>query len=703
MKHCPYCKYIAENPKMLYCPHCSNKDGRGMVYLIYDNDEILAETKDLSSEGLNRIKKEDRVNHEHINYRDEKAFNSARLQYGNNSNNGIRSNTKIGNSNVFSGDDNSTNTYISYEKELSEAERLYDSILSFHNYCLDRCKNGSISDEDINELNALRDSLKLRKEVADKILSECLDQSIRKHTELSHTDKIILQNTRTYIENCDFPGIQLKYNEISELRQRTDVNEVNQIYYQLKAILTPDKFIDDIKDIHSDSYWEVYWSYVAYILVGAPNTGAALGNLKKWDYQKPYQNQILLLTIGALMNNKVEEAKSNFRLVKHGFDESLQPLYDAVNELLNNNWNSELTDISPRNRFYVLQLFADAYRDLRNLSEQNEAIRLKEQKESEDALKEKNNKQEDFLIRYEKNDGDEGKTLELSLASLLELNEWKRLDANFVMALRAIDNRIAEKKEKEAADAAAAEAAAAKASAEAEVLAQQIYKQKEDFKTCYKDYKCNLTKACADLKLSPEVIKEWRTNDAVFNNAIVNIEEEYKKWVDEQNAIRRKRLSKKILPYVLSGLLVVAGILGILYLLNKGRINAQAEQEFAAQRDMAISNYNETVDHLKDFISSIPDDVKKVSIEKDVTTLDSCYTILCKVFNLEKDPILSDIQQVSVDLKERLINKTFGIFEYAKDLGSAPPNIPDYKKLQDKGQKYMSTIDSLKLLITSLK
>lgn len=722
MKYCPLCDFRTDNKDYNFCPNCSNKDGRGRVKLVEET------TRDENgSEGP-------KLEGPKIGYDiTSQVIPSMPLDSYPETKNGPEINTGMGT--AISGDIIVNKTV--YQQPLSEAELLLKRMNFFRQECSNKCHNGFISEEDLKALEILRESIGLVKHLADDIIDMAKKYSIKKIVELPEPAKSVIEEAKKLIEQNNSSAITAVLSKLKPWKDKVDNNSLNQIYYQLKAIIEPAKYIDEIDSI--TDYWGIYWSYVAYLRVMPDKAEEAMTALPNWDTFYPIQNQTLLSTIGYLMNSQEEQAKKAFIKVTTGYTSDLQPIFDTINSLIGREWKSLSDDIPATLRFYSDSLFKTIYETLRQRAKVSEAQRLEE--EARKKQEEEKNKmlQERFTEALKKLKGDEEKACENAGIDSVTLSLWKQQYPEFNSKIQLILQHIKDEKDKERRNSfidalksnyGDEKVACEKAGINFALLSQWkqqypefndkvahvlqaikdfeeeqrlIAKKKKEFLGAYETNDCDLGKTCRELELSPEAIKEWRTNDAVFNNAIINIEEEFKKWIDEQNAIRRKKLFKKLLPYVLCGLLVVAGILGILYHQNKERKKAQAEQEIAAQRDLAIIDYNESVDHLKDFISSIPDDVKKVSIEKDVTTLDSCYTILYKVFNLEKNPILADIKHESVDLKERLINKTYGIFEYAKDLGSAPPNIPDYKQLQQKGQKYLTTIDSLKQLITALK
>lgn len=720
MKYCPLCDFRTDNKDYNFCPNCSNKDGRGPVKLV---DETTRDEN--GSEGP-------KIEGPKIGY-DDDIIRSMPLDSYPETKNEPEINTGMG---TVIGGDVIIHKPV-YQQPLSETELIIERKNNFRQECLNKCHNGFISEENLKALEFFRESIGLGKHDADDIIEKVKKLTIKKIVELPDAAKLVIEEARFLIEQNNSVAITTLLSKLKAWKDKVDNDTLNQNYYQLKAIIEPAKYIDEIDSIAD--YWGVYWSYVAYLKVMPDKAEEAMAALPNWDTFYPIQNQTLLSTIGYLMNSQEEQAKKAFIKVTTGYTSDLQPIYDTINSLIGREWKSLADDIPATLRFYSDSLFKTIYETLRQRAKVSEAQRLEE--EARKKQEEEKNKmlQESFTDALKKNNGDEEKACEIAGIDIALLSLWKQQFPVFNNKIQQILQHINDEKDRErrncfidalksnngdetvACEIAGIDLAllslwkqqypefndkvahVLQAIKDYEEEQRLIAKKKKEFLGAYETNDCDLGKTCRELELSPEAIKEWRTNDAVFNNAIINIEEEYKKWIDEQNAIRRKKLFKKLLPYVLCGLLVVAGILGILYHQNKERKKAQAEQEIAARRDLAIIDYNESIDHLKDFISSIPDDVKKVSIEKDVTTLDSCYTILYKVFNLEKNPILADIKHESVDLKERLINKTYGIFEYAKDLGSAPPNIPDYKQLQQKGQKYLTTIDSLKQLITALK
>ena len=555
-KYCPICGFETADNDMNFCPECSHKDGNGVV----------VQLKYAKSSSAGRPSKVARFNYskegdtlaagEHL------AKVVSEAQRG-----------AMGDANVIDGDVvvTSGDTNFHFEtKELSEAERLRQKKAAYHSRCSELVKDGFVSQEAIKVLNAYREELGLHKDIADYILNEVKEQSVRKRTVLSTSGRITLDSIYSAIERNDSINLQESLKKLYALKKSSEVDEISQMFYQLKALFEPQQFVADFETIHEESYWELFWSYVALTDIKSEKAEESLAALGKWDAHYPVNNQAILQTVGFLMNDKEREARNAFQYIGHGYSAELEPLHFALRELLDKDWR-EVDDVSPRARFYIDELFKKTYNRFREISQQTKAEEIRKEQERIRREQEIKQKKETFTIQYESKNGDVSEALLLSGVSPSQYEDWRRMDADFRMALDAIDKRIDEKK-KEAERVAREKEIKEQEEAERKAEeARQLVIKKKEFEACYRVNSADLLKTCTELNISRDDIGRWRNSDGAFNDALIHIED----VVTNEKRYKIIAKIKKVLPYVLIACFLIAGGYG--YHLNKEKERKKLE------------------------------------------------------------------------------------------------------------------------------
>lgn len=576
-------------------------------------------------------------------------------------------------------------------KELSEDEKLRKKEKDFRDACQKVYEDGRISEEHNRWLNARRDELDLNKELALKIQNEVREASIIKRTTLSQTGANIIEQVFDNIKNNNQSDIRISYQSLEAAREQMNVPQLDQMFFQLKALFHSYAYVLDMSVPHGESYWEVFWSYVAYIQErNSKKAEKALMSLCTWDRSFPSQNQVLLQTAGALMQGRIDDARKLLESIGSGFSDELIPLFNSICKLL------AFSVANPKDDFYVDVLFRGAYERL----QEDKAVRLAEEEARRAKEKENAQKKQDFLLYYKKY-GNEKEALLMSGATSSMLNEWKQND-EFVLEVEAIERQIAEKEEdlkkaflksyesNNGSISIALEQSGVKQSQlddwiksdssfrtdkeEADARLEAIIsKQKEQFISAYKSNKCDVQKTCSDLGLSPETVNSWRKADSAFDNRLSFIERER----------RKKIFFTKILPCVVLTILIA-------FILIK--LNSISQERHVSNR------YSEITSNLRGIIAIIPEDIKDISIEKHYDALVSGSDSLKVVIELENNPHFTDKEESS-ELRKDLLHKAKIIRDYSIKKTGTSSAIPKYDSIRTQGKQYVIKIDSLTQII----
>lgn len=533
MKYCPTCGYETADDESNLCPIC-------------DEEVKLVEKKD---DRANMSTKESNKSME------------------------VKGVASGGNTTII---DNSKHV----ERPLSEAERIAKNKAAYREDCENRCKDGFVSDEDLDYLERQRESLGLERHIAAEILKQAKERSIRKVVKLPDAARIHLDQTRIAIERNDIQAIRVDFDALKQWKSKLDIDELDQLYFQLKSILEPNAY--EFKD---NEYWSVFWSAVAFKKTGSPKVVESIASLNRWDSFYPQRNQNLILTVSLLMDNRLKEATESFKAITKGFSPDLQPVYDTLDSMLGREWRSLTIDVAPRLRFYSDSLFKNSYDVLKKTAQKNHAEDIARAEEERQRKEEEKNRREKFLEIFESNGGNIDTACFASGLPKVKYIEWLETIPEFAQSVKTVQERIAKAiKDQE-------EAAAA-----AERLAKEIANKKELFKKGYKDNQCDLNKTCYGLGIDSGTVRSWRSSDASFDEALKFIEREHEIAVEEEHkrkkAIKRAeqrkeffRRIRKSIPYVLISLLLIALGIGISKLVTNGQ-----------EKQTEIKNYNEQIE-----------------------------------------------------------------------------------------------------------
>ncbi len=533
MKYCPTCGYETADDESNLCPIC-------------DEEVKLVEKKD---DRANMSTKESNKSME------------------------VKGVASGGNTTII---DNSKHV----ERPLSEAERIAKNKAAYREDCENRCKDGFVSEEDLDYLERQRESLGLERHIAAEILKQAKERSIRKVVKLPDAARIQLDQTRIAIERNDIQAIRVDFDALKQWKSKLDIDELDQLYFQLKSILEPNAY--EFKD---NEYWSVFWSAVAFKKTGSPNVVESIASLNRWDSFYPQQNQNLISTVSLLMDNRLKEATESFKAITKGFSPDLQSVYDTLDSMLGREWRSENIDVATRLKFYSDSLFKNAYDALKKTAKKKQADDIANEEAEKRRKAEESYRREKFLEIFESNGGNIDTACFASGLPKVKYIEWLETIPEFAQSVKTVQEKIAKAiKDQE-------EAAAA-----AERLAKEIANKKELFKKGYKDNQCDLNKTCYGLGIDSGTVRSWRSSDASFDEALKFIEREHEIAVEEEHkrkkAIKRAeqrkeffRRIRKSIPYGLISLLLIALGIGISKLVTNGQ-----------EKQTEIKNYNEQIE-----------------------------------------------------------------------------------------------------------
>ena len=682
MKHCPKCGFKTAEDEMLYCPQCSNNGGNGKVWL-----EMVSSSQTRKEPSSPTMGTSNEANTESMKVAERvvKAMSATETA-------AIKGDANAVSGDVTSNYHDERQQWINIEqKELSEAERYRQNTSQYYNTCVELIKDGFIDDDGKRQLNALRHTLGLNKDIAEYIQKEAIEESAVKSTTMSGAVLDFITRVKRYIELNNKVQIQASFVQLEAYHKKIDNDHLDYIYFQLKAILYPNYFLKDYST-GTTSYWEAFWSYVALARIDNGKAAQSLANLVRWDSFFPYQNQSILQTIGLLMQDKVQEARETYTSIITGYSDDLEPVRFAVSELLDQHWD-EVTDVSPQAKFYVESLFRRAYDQIMEQAKERKAEELAAIHQKELEAQAIQDKKGNFILQYEAKKGSISDALILSGVTQTQYDEWRRYDANFRLSLENVDKRLAKAKEEEIkriedlknkflihyeSDNGSLEDALVHSNVKQEQFddwkgsdssfrarlvdidaqlekireegIQRIKEQKERFLSLYKDYACDIQRACDEIDISPEIVKSWQNDDPSFHNSICYIKREHD-----------KKRRKKILSVVVPSILIVALSTFIIITLN----------DKASKQKQTNADLKELYEVFDAAYSGLDRDVKQLEVfEVSLTNLEDALNnirVYEEKHQADIEPQYNERLEKAILLCEDLHNYYLGLFTTTLD------------------------------------
>lgn len=356
IKYCPSCGFEKENFEYPYCPECSKplmvRQGEG------ENTQTV---------GADNSRKQ----------ASEVSLGMGAAVRGN-----ITSNT----STIDNSTSNVVNNVTNIIREKSPAEIHEENVITFRKRCRALCDNGLFSKEAEKELVVLQTDFNLSSEEAKVLIDEEKKWSRKLPTELTSEGILRVKHTLNIITGNRQDALNSELNGLKQLKQEYNVEELDQLYYQLFAILTPSAYVAEVEKSSEEDYWKTYWAVVAYRLVGLnTKSEAQRAHLNMWNSMFPEQNKLLLASVVALMDSDFNYAYENFNALSVGYSKSLDIVFSAVKELLAMDWNRELALLPATSQFYYDTLFKEYCSTCRTQAKERKEEREREEKANQAA------------------------------------------------------------------------------------------------------------------------------------------------------------------------------------------------------------------------------------------------------------------------------------------------------------------------------
>ena len=311
----------------------------------------------------------------------------------------VHDSNNLTNSNNASNSYNTTNNTTINQAQKSESELLNENILAYRLKCKKLFDDGLISSGGEIQLREMQVRLNLADEIVLPIKEEIRLQSKKRKKQLSLVGTQDIRQTKAIIEQNQTSALQHQLDKLDAYMQEYDDDSLKLVYYQMSSMLEPVRYTNRYEESTKGEYWETYWAYIAYMLQKKiKEANVAFASLGKWHAYYPEQNDIILRIIGQLMQNDSIESVQRFRnTLRSHTSPDLQLLLDAIDELLQKDYEKEFVSIRPVHAFYINTLFTEFF----NTQKVNGKQRLEDAKKrkAQEEQDEKNRSHEQELAK----------------------------------------------------------------------------------------------------------------------------------------------------------------------------------------------------------------------------------------------------------------------------------------------------------------
>ena len=282
-------------------------------------------------------------------------------------------------------------TQVSAQK--TEREILQEHKTQFLNACKRAYEDNVLEQREVVELEELRIKMGLDKTTADNILESVRvmsDRNARK-SELNPIAKTKLKILTSNLQKNEVKALMDQIDSLEPSVRRFDHDELSRKYYLVLAALKPEKCIEQKERTKTDTYWEAFWCYLAYIkagrLIDAEETLASLDHFSNY----PEDNMTVLAAAGELMKGHPEEAKDYLDATTGEYTPVLQRFVDSLYLLLAPQKAKKAGADENTCAFYLVNFFGQ--KDPKTKAEEERIRKAKEEEEAKrKAIEEQNRK-----------------------------------------------------------------------------------------------------------------------------------------------------------------------------------------------------------------------------------------------------------------------------------------------------------------------
>ena len=307
------------------------------------------------------------------------------------------------------------------QAQKTEMELLQERKAIYLTECKRAYEDNVLEHSEIVLLEECRIKLGLDKATADAILNTVRIMSERnaRKSDLNPIARTKLKILTDKLQKNEVKALMDQIDSLEPLVRRFDHDELSRKYYLVLAALKPEKCIEQKERTRTDTYWEAFWCYLAYIkagrLIDAEETLASLDHFSSY----PEDNMTVLAAAGALMMGHTDEAKEYLDAAMGEYTPALQRFVDSLYLLLAPDMAKEMGADGNTCAFYLVNFFGQKDPKAKAEEEQEKKEAAEKERKAEEAARKKAEEENKRI-------GAERKAKEEAIRKAKEAEEAKR-------------------------------------------------------------------------------------------------------------------------------------------------------------------------------------------------------------------------------------------------------------------------------------
>lgn len=228
----------------------------------------------------------------------------------------------LGDANAIAGDVAITTNIHNVERQKGAEEVKAENTAQYRALCRQALADGIVTQEESALLEEARTRLGLSETEARQAM-ESVKAGMQRHskTALGKIQQMSLNQILKLMENGKTESLRGAMGRLEMMAQKYDADEVQCNYWMIMAALEPARCIELYTNRSSDSYWQSYWTVMAYVNTGdAAAAEGLLSDLEAWS-DMPFGNIALLAAAHSLAEYWKDPTIEDFRMQAEAFAE----------------------------------------------------------------------------------------------------------------------------------------------------------------------------------------------------------------------------------------------------------------------------------------------------------------------------------------------------------------------------------------------
>lgn len=207
----------------------------------------------------------------------------------------------LGDANAFAGDVSISVNNTRIERQKGAEEVKAEALGQYRQLCKQALADGIISPEERSLLEDARVRLGVSTDEAQQTL-EAVKAGMMRHSKnaLGKIQQVSLKQVLNLMESGKIDNLRASISRLETMAQKYDADEVQCNYWMILAGLDPERCVAAYRDRQADSYWQTFWTAMAYInTCDAAAAEGLISDLEAWS-DMPFGNIALLAAANSL-------------------------------------------------------------------------------------------------------------------------------------------------------------------------------------------------------------------------------------------------------------------------------------------------------------------------------------------------------------------------------------------------------------------